>query len=99
MNVHVREYRPQDLGQVLRLWTETAGRPPREDWLTLDQAVDLLFAAHEAAQRAFEREHFEKTPHRARTADFLAVIRETRPTLTPEMVAEFVQDTERFARV
>jgi transitional endoplasmic reticulum ATPase len=60
--------------------------------------ADIEFAAREAARRAFEREHFEKTPYRARTADFLAAIADTRPTLTPEMVAELGQDIDLFAR-
>jgi transitional endoplasmic reticulum ATPase len=60
--------------------------------------ADIEFAAREAAQRAFEREHFEGTPYRARSADFLEAIRDTRPTLTSEMVAEFLEDTDRFAR-
>jgi len=37
-------------------------------------------------------------PHRAITSDFLATIHDTRPTLTPEMVASFEDDRQRFAR-
>jgi transitional endoplasmic reticulum ATPase len=74
------------------------------DLATLVQAselftpADIEFAARKAAQRAFEREHFESVPHRATTADFLATIRDTRPTLTAEMVASFEDDRLRFAR-
>jgi len=61
--------------------------------------ADIEFAARKAAQRAFEREHFEGTPNRARTEDFLAAIAETRPTLTAEIVSSFDEETRRFARV
>jgi transitional endoplasmic reticulum ATPase len=60
--------------------------------------ADIEFAARKAAQRAFEREHFEGTPKRARTEDFLAAIAETRPTLTAEIVSSFDEETRRFAR-
>jgi len=60
--------------------------------------ADIEFAARKAAQRAFEREHFEGSGHRARTDDFLAAIEDTKPTLTAEMVSSFDDDTNRFAR-
>lgn len=60
--------------------------------------ADIEFAARKAAQRAFEREHFERAAGRARTDDFLAAISQTRPTLSAEMVDGFEQDTDRFAR-
>lgn len=60
--------------------------------------ADIEFAARKAAQRAFEREHFEEVSQRAGTEDFLDAIRETRPTLTEEMVEAFLDDTDRFAR-
>lgn len=60
--------------------------------------ADIEFAARKAAQHAFEREHFEGTSSRATTDDFLDAIRETRSTLSSEMIAGFEQDTERFAR-
>ena len=60
--------------------------------------ADIEFAARKAAQRAFEREHFEGSRHRARTDDFLAAIEDTKPTLTAEMVSNFDDDTDRFAR-
>jgi SpoVK/Ycf46/Vps4 family AAA+-type ATPase len=60
--------------------------------------ADIEWAARKAAQRAFEREHFEGRGSRAVTEDFLAAISETRPTLTPAMVEQFESDTERFAR-
>jgi transitional endoplasmic reticulum ATPase len=60
--------------------------------------ADIEFAARKAAQRAFEREHFEGSRQRARTEDFLAAIAATKPTLTAEMVSSFDEDTDRFAR-
>lgn len=60
--------------------------------------ADIEFAAHKAAQLAFEREHFGGTDSRATTDDFLAAIRATKPSLTAEIVAEFEEDTQRFAR-
>jgi transitional endoplasmic reticulum ATPase len=60
--------------------------------------ADIEWAARKAAQRAFEREHFEGAGSRAVTDDFLAAIGETRPTLTPAMVEQFESDTERFSR-
>ena len=60
--------------------------------------ADIEWAARKAAQRAFEREHFAGGGSRATTDDFLAAIAETRATLTPAMVEEFVADTARFSR-
>jgi transitional endoplasmic reticulum ATPase len=60
--------------------------------------ADIEFAARKAAQRAFEREHFERFGTRATTEDFLAAIAETRPTLAREMVEAFEEDRRRFAR-
>ena len=60
--------------------------------------ADIEFAAHKAAQRAFEREHFEQDQSRATTEDFLAAISQSRPSLTEEVVEAFEADTERFSR-
>jgi MoxR-like ATPase len=60
--------------------------------------ADIEFSARKAAQIAFEREHFEGAAIRATTDDFLAAIRATKPSLTPEIVADFEDDTKRFAR-
>jgi AAA+ superfamily predicted ATPase len=60
--------------------------------------ADIEWAARKAAQRAFEREHFAGGGSRATTDDFLAAITETRATLTPAMVEEFIADTTRFSR-
>jgi SpoVK/Ycf46/Vps4 family AAA+-type ATPase len=60
--------------------------------------ADIEFAARKAAQMAFEREHFEGERHRATTAEFLAAIEQTKPTLSEEIVASFRSDEQRFAR-
>jgi transitional endoplasmic reticulum ATPase len=60
--------------------------------------ADIEFAARKAAQRAFEREHFEGAGHRARTEDFLEAIAETKPTLSGEIVSSFDEDVREFAR-
>ncbi len=60
--------------------------------------ADIEFAAHKAAQLAFEREFFDTARGRATTDDFLWAIRQTRSTLTKEMIETFEQDLEFFAR-
>lgn len=60
--------------------------------------ADIEFAARKAAQRAFEREHFEDVAKRATTHDFLTAIGESRPSLSSEAIEAFEEDTERFAR-
>jgi SpoVK/Ycf46/Vps4 family AAA+-type ATPase len=60
--------------------------------------ADIEFAARKAAQRAFEREHFEGVGHRAGTEDFLDAIRGTRPSLSQEILDSFSEDVERYAR-
>ncbi len=57
-----------------------------------------VVAARNAAQMAFEREHFDGVGQRATTDDFLAAIRSAKPTLTQEMIDEFRVETERFKR-
>lgn len=60
--------------------------------------ADIEFGARKAAQLAFEAEHAGRTDHRATTEQFLAAIRDTRPTLTDDIIASFEQDVEEFAR-
>jgi SpoVK/Ycf46/Vps4 family AAA+-type ATPase len=60
--------------------------------------ADIEFAARKAAQRAFEREHFEGTTHRATLEDLVASIRSTRPSLSKEILDAFEEDLERYAR-
>ncbi|WP_248963318.1 hypothetical protein [Sphaerisporangium perillae] len=61
--------------------------------------ADIEFAARKAAQAAFEREVLHGEKRTATTEDYLAAISETRPTLTPEIVAEFQQDIDSYSRV
>ena len=60
--------------------------------------ADIEFAARKAAQRAFEREHFEGTRERARTEDFTRAIEQVRPTLTSEMLESFEAARRSHAR-
>ena len=60
--------------------------------------ADIEFAARKAAQRAFEREHFEGTTHRATIEDLVASIRSTRPSLSREILDAFEEDVDRYAR-
>lgn len=60
--------------------------------------ADIEFAARKAAQRAFEREHFEGARHRARTEDFTRAIKQVRPTLTSEMLEAFDAARRSHAR-
>lgn len=60
--------------------------------------ADIEFAATKAAQRAFEREHFEESSGRATTQDFLAAIKRTRPSLTEDAIDIFEKETKKFAR-
>lgn len=60
--------------------------------------ADIEFASRKAAQRAFEREHFEGTGRRASDDDFLVAIHSTRPSLSREILDSFAEDVERYAR-
>ena len=61
--------------------------------------ADIEFAARKAAQRAFEREHFEHAGPRATTDDFLTAIRQTRPSLARDIIDGFRGETrKKFAR-
>ncbi len=60
--------------------------------------ADIEFAARKAAQRAFEREHFEGSSHRAIQQDFLEAIASTRPSLSQEILSSFRDDMQQYAR-
>ena len=63
--------------------------------------ADIEYAARVAAQTAFEREvvHGEQVASRgASTQEYLAAISQVRPTVTPEIQAEFAEDIGAFAR-
>ena len=61
--------------------------------------ADIEFAARRTAQLAFERVLFERGEEQVATGDILHAIGQTRRTLTPELVAEFEQDIQDYARV
>jgi MoxR-like ATPase/GNAT superfamily N-acetyltransferase len=61
--------------------------------------ADIEFAARRTAQLAFERVLFERGKEEVTTTDVLRGIAETRRTLTSEVVAEFEQDIQAYARV
>lgn len=88
------------------IWRRYTGEITDEE-IDLDRLVDaselftpadIEFAARKAAQRAFEREHFEGASHRARTEDFAGAIEQTRPTLTAEMLDGFEAARRAHAR-
>jgi SpoVK/Ycf46/Vps4 family AAA+-type ATPase len=61
--------------------------------------ADIEFAARRTAQLAFERVLFEGGDETVTTGDILHAISQTRRTLTSELVAEFEQDIQDYARV
>ncbi|MFZ4374079.1 MAG: ATP-binding protein [Mycobacterium sp.] len=61
--------------------------------------ADIEFASRKGAQAAFEREMRDGGGHPATTEDYLKAIGEVRPTLTPEMLAEFDRGKADFARL
>lgn len=97
---------PPDDGARAAIWERYASEITDEpveletlaEYSRMFTPADIEFAARKAAQRAFERDHFESDDSRATESDFLGAIAETRPTLSTEMLEEFEADTERFAR-
>jgi GNAT superfamily N-acetyltransferase len=61
--------------------------------------ADIEFAARRTAQLAFERVLFERGSEEVTTGDVRRAIGQTRRTLTPELVSEFEQDIQDYARV
>jgi transitional endoplasmic reticulum ATPase len=61
--------------------------------------ADIEFAARRTAQLVFERVIFSGSEDEVTTADVLHAIGATRRTLSPELVTEFEQDIQDFARV
>jgi len=60
--------------------------------------ADIRHAAQQVAQQTFELAAESGRRQRATTEDYLATVAATRPTLTPEMISEFGEDTAAFAR-
>jgi transitional endoplasmic reticulum ATPase len=61
--------------------------------------ADIEFAARRTAQLAFERVLFDRGQEQVATGDVLRAIGQTRRTLTAELVTEFEQDIQDYARV
>ena len=61
--------------------------------------ADIEFAARKGAQSAFEREIEFRRGDPASTDDYLDAIADTRPTLTPQMLAEFDEDIAERTRM
>jgi SpoVK/Ycf46/Vps4 family AAA+-type ATPase len=61
--------------------------------------ADIEFAARRTAQLAFERVLFEHGEEQVSTGDVLRAAGQTRRTLTPELVTDFEQDIQDYARV
>jgi transitional endoplasmic reticulum ATPase len=61
--------------------------------------ADIEFAARRTAQLAFERVLFDHGEEQVTTGDALRAVGQSRRTLTPELVAEFEQDIQAYARV
>lgn len=88
------------------IWERYVGQITDEkvDVATLVEATELFtpadieFAAAKAAQRAFEKEHFEESSGRATTEDFLFAIKKTRPSLTEDAIDVFSKETKKYAR-
>jgi SpoVK/Ycf46/Vps4 family AAA+-type ATPase len=103
---HVLPVGPPDADARRAIWSRYAEEITDEpidldalaDESDLFTPADIEFAARKAAQRAFERELFEGTTHRATDEDFLTSIRGTRPSLSNEILDSFAEDVERYAR-
>jgi SpoVK/Ycf46/Vps4 family AAA+-type ATPase len=98
---------PPDTAAREAIWDRYLSSIPHND---LDMAAiveesrlftpaDIEFAARRTAQLAFERVMFEGGEDQVTTGDVRDAIVMTRRTLTPEIVAEFEQDIEDYARV
>jgi GNAT superfamily N-acetyltransferase len=68
------------------------------DHCDLFTPADIEFAARKTAQLVFERAVTDETEQHATTQDILHGISETRPTLTPQLIAAFEEDIADHAR-
>jgi SpoVK/Ycf46/Vps4 family AAA+-type ATPase len=97
---------PPDGEARAAIWQRYVGEISDEevDIAALSEASDLFtpadieFAAHKAAQHAFEREVFQGARHRATTDEFLESISGVRASLSSEIIDGFAHDTAVFAR-
>ncbi|MEV0719205.1 GNAT family N-acetyltransferase [Asanoa sp. NPDC050611] len=96
---------PPDRTARAAIWRRYLG--PAADDVDLERLVgaselftpaDIEFAARKGAQAAFEREVRDQRGEPATTADYLASIADTRPTLTTDAVTAFAEDIEAHSR-
>ncbi len=97
---------PPDTDARRALWTSygAAAGPEVEVGALADASVgftpaDIRHAAQRVAQRRLEAALSTGLPQGVATADYLAQIAATRPTLTAAAITEFEQDTAAHARV
>lgn len=97
---------PPDASARAAIWSRYLG--PAADAVDIAELVaasemftpaDIEFAARKGAQAAFEREVVQREGRPAGTADYLAAIADTRPTLTGQAISEFDEDIETYARI
>jgi transitional endoplasmic reticulum ATPase len=60
--------------------------------------ADIEYLFQRVTQAAFESEYAQGLDHRLSTQSFLDVIRNMRPTLTPEIIEEFQEDCREYSR-
>jgi transitional endoplasmic reticulum ATPase len=98
---------PPDVAAREAIWDRYLAAIPHGD---LDMAAiveasglftpaDIEFATRRTAQLVFERVMFDHGGEQAATADIVHAIGQTRRTLTKELVTEFEQDINDYARV
>lgn len=61
--------------------------------------ADIEFATRKGAQAAFEREVTQRRGGSATTEDYMTAIADTRPTLTAQVIQEFIEDIEEYSRL
>lgn len=97
---------PPDAAARAAIWARYLGRAA--DSVNVDALVeatemftpaDIEFAARKGAQLGFEREIEFRRGEPAHTEDYLTAIKETRPSLTEAVLAEFFDDIEQHTRL
>jgi transitional endoplasmic reticulum ATPase len=61
--------------------------------------ADIRHSAQRVAQHSFETAVTSGHRHHATVTDYLTAIADTTPTLTPDMITAFAEDTTAFARI
>lgn len=97
---------PPDAAARAAIWTRYLGPAAGEvdvaalvDASSFFTPADIEFAARKGALAGFDRELAFGQPDAATTADFLAAVAETRPTLTDTTLTEFGEDIEQHTRM